>query len=56
VLAEINENPVKTFPFPINKRINTELLIDRKHGLYVQKWFKKLSQPSTVLLGYSDPQ
>jgi len=27
--------PVKTFP--IKKRINTELFIDRKWGLYVQK-------------------
>jgi len=29
--------------FPIKKRINTALLIDPKHRLYIQKWFKKLS-------------
>jgi len=31
-------------PFPIKKRINTELFIDKKNrGLYIQKWFQKLS-------------
>jgi len=35
------KNPVATFP--IKKRINTELLTDRKHGLCIyKKWFKKL--------------
>jgi len=29
--------------FPIKKRINTVLLIDMKHGLYVQKWLQELS-------------
>jgi len=30
--------------FPIKKRINTELLIDRKQGLYKQKGDKEMNQ------------
>jgi len=34
--------PVKTFP--IKKIINTELLIDEKQGLYIQKGNKETDQ------------
>jgi len=27
--------------YPIKKRISTELFIDRKMGLYIQKWLLK---------------
>jgi len=38
----MSENPMETFP--IKKRINTELFIDGKQGLYIQKArIKKLS-------------
>jgi len=37
----MSKNPVMAFP--IKKRINTELFIERKQGFYIQKWFKKLS-------------
>jgi len=38
--ARYAKNPV--IPFPIKKRINTELFIDRKQGLYVQKGGKEM--------------
>jgi len=32
----MRENPVMTFP--VKKRINTELLIDKRAEVYTQKW------------------
>jgi len=38
----MSENAVKTFP--LKKRINTELFIDWKQGLYIQKGEKETDQ------------
>jgi len=35
-LEKMSENPVMSFP--IKKRINTELFIDRNAELYIQEW------------------
>jgi len=41
--------PVMTFP--IKKRINTELFIDKKQGVYIQKGGKEMDQETSDLTG-----